>query len=446
MAFTKKTWVNVPNPDDYSGDTPLSDLPRFDANNMNRIEDGIKEHTEDMVLHNKSDEGGAFGIEASATSGGAVGYQAQSSSGGAIGYKASTTTGAAIGSNTEAKNGGAAVGSSASATKGVAAGVSAKETSGGGAVGHKASTTSGGAVGDGAMSESGGAVGKNASSGYGGAVGDGAKSDNGGGAVGYGASTNAGGGAVGRESTSENGGFAGGYKANSLEGGAIGTNARATSGFSGGKNAKASVDAIQLGAGTNEKEKTLQVYDHTLMNADGSIPNQRMFTLIKTMNINLSAPKGVTTNTVNITGIDVKKYSELEFVFDGTISLSWYYEKTTQGHTSIKLYIGNCTLCEAWQEISGKKIVNTNFQTVSNLNLRYSGFTYLISNLDSSMNPTEPKRRFTGGYVAQSGASATTETGDFIFKIDNGSDHTYLDDYNASVVGTLYVYGKELVE
>lgn len=52
MAYTRKTWVNVPDPDNYSGDIPLSDLPRYDAQNMNRIEGGI----EDAHLHiaNKS--------------------------------------------------------------------------------------------------------------------------------------------------------------------------------------------------------------------------------------------------------------------------------------------------------------------------------------------------------------------------------------------------------
>lgn len=41
MAFEKKEWVNVPDPKNYTGDTPLSELPRFDADNMNRIEEGI---------------------------------------------------------------------------------------------------------------------------------------------------------------------------------------------------------------------------------------------------------------------------------------------------------------------------------------------------------------------------------------------------------------------
>ena len=41
MAYEKKTWVNVPDPDNYDGD--LNSLPRFDAKNMNRIEDGVEQ-------------------------------------------------------------------------------------------------------------------------------------------------------------------------------------------------------------------------------------------------------------------------------------------------------------------------------------------------------------------------------------------------------------------
>jgi hypothetical protein len=41
MAYVKKTWDNVPDPSSYEGD--LNSLPRFDANNMNRIEDGVED-------------------------------------------------------------------------------------------------------------------------------------------------------------------------------------------------------------------------------------------------------------------------------------------------------------------------------------------------------------------------------------------------------------------
>lgn len=91
------------------------------------------------------------------------------------------------------------------------------------------------------------------------------------------------------------GGFYGGENASAIQGGAIGDNAKTImggsvgrgavsgNGFSGGANAKVAetsasvwIDAIQLGTGTNNTEKTLQVYDYQLMDANGHIPNDRM--------------------------------------------------------------------------------------------------------------------------------------------------------------------------
>lgn len=56
--------------------------------------------------------------------------------------------------------------------------------------------------------------------------------------------------------------------ANSNGGGSIGNGASATSGFSGGLNAKSSVDSIQLGTGTNTQAKTLQIYNDNIYNAN----------------------------------------------------------------------------------------------------------------------------------------------------------------------------------
>lgn len=146
MVYERKTWKNVPNPDEFSPEE-LASLPRFDEDNMNRIEEGIEE---------------------ALTSG-------------AIGKNATVTSGGAIGS-----------------------GASANE---GGSVGNHAVTTSGGAVGN---------------------------------------------------------------------------NAKAGSGFAGGSQAKTIdadgnvIDAIQLGQGTNNTQKTLQVYDYQMMKADGTIPDERM--------------------------------------------------------------------------------------------------------------------------------------------------------------------------
>ncbi len=85
------------------------------------------------------------------------------------------------------------------------------------------------------------------------------------------------------------GGFAGGSNASAFSGGGVGKDASTTfggavgsgassyKGFAGGRDAKTDAqDAIQLGTGTNSSEKTLQVYDYQLMDADGHIPNDRM--------------------------------------------------------------------------------------------------------------------------------------------------------------------------
>ena len=102
-----------------------------------------------------------------------------------------------------------------------------------------------------------------------------------GGAVGWQSKTEYGG-AVGTMAKSASGGAAG-AAANSTSGGAVGDNAKAGAGFAGGKYARATdanndegIDAIQLGTGTNSAPKTLQVYSHQLMDANGKIPLERL--------------------------------------------------------------------------------------------------------------------------------------------------------------------------
>ena len=120
-------------------------------------------------------------------------------------------------------------------------------------------------------------------------AGEGAHSVQDGGAIGLNTATKSGG-AVGREAYAVDGGAVGnntwadlggavGNNAVANYGGAIGNGAVAGDGFSGGSEAKVSIgedgfdiDAIQLGTGTNSVPKTLQVYSHTVMNADGSLP------------------------------------------------------------------------------------------------------------------------------------------------------------------------------
>ena len=94
-----------------------------------------------------------------------------------------------------------------------------------------------------------------------------------GGAVGINA-TAASGGAVGSDTSVDSGGAVG-YAASATTGGAVGRGATAGDGFSGGYNAKAGtdsngnyIDAIQLGTGTNNTPKTLQVYNYKVYDSN----------------------------------------------------------------------------------------------------------------------------------------------------------------------------------
>ena len=113
---------------------------------------------------------------------------------------------------------------------------------------------------------------------YGGfAAGDRSESTEGGGAIGYDTYAFAGG-AVGHNAKVTNAGGAVGADSEAGNGGAVGEGAKTSSGFAGGAGAQTvdvagdGIDAIQLGTGTNSVPKTLQVYSHTVMNADGSLP------------------------------------------------------------------------------------------------------------------------------------------------------------------------------
>lgn len=143
--------------------------------------------------------------------------------------------------NIKNANSGFSAGEGATANNGGAIGWHAEATSGG-AVGSGATAITGGAIGVGATAETGGAVGGNATATTGGAIG---------------------------EIASATGGGAIGIHAKATDGGAIGWYAKAGNGFSGGYNAGvgkdsdgAYIDAIQLGAGTNNTPKTLQVYNY----------------------------------------------------------------------------------------------------------------------------------------------------------------------------------------
>ena len=118
---------------------------------------------------------------------------------------------------------------------------------------------------------SGFSAGNGATAPYGGSIGNGATATIGG-AVGASATATYGG-AVGASATAGYGGAIGAY-ATATIGGAIGAYATAEDGFSGGWKAQvgkdsdgAYIDAIQLGTGTNNTPKTLQVYNNKVYNS-----------------------------------------------------------------------------------------------------------------------------------------------------------------------------------
>ncbi len=104
---------------------------------------------------------------------------------------------------------------------------------------------------------------------------------NGGFAGGLNASANYGA-AIGLNASAGNGGAIGVY-ASAGNGGAIGVRATSEgSGFAGGATAHAgTVDSIQLGRGDNTEAYTLGVYHFKMMNADGSIPIERLSKIVE---------------------------------------------------------------------------------------------------------------------------------------------------------------------
>ena len=118
-----------------------------------------------------------------------------------------------------------------------------------------------------------------------------------------------------------NGGFGGGGDAYASGGGAAGFCAVAGDGFSGGKEARVTndendvpIDAIQLGTGTNSNPKTMQVYDYTMMDADGTIPEERLadLSLAKTDGNNNFTTSQTITGTLTVNGDIVQNGASYE--------------------------------------------------------------------------------------------------------------------------------------
>ena len=151
-----------------------------------------------------------------------------------------------------------------------------KENDSGGFMGGRSANVIdyGGAIGAYSYTESGGAVGDTAKSSTGGAVGEVAEST---------------------------GGAAVGYATITSNGVAVGMNATTVDSDGNG------IDAIQLGTGTNSTEKTIQVYNYQLMDANGKIPADRL------------SPHASTSNTYGVG--DSANYGHLK-LSDSTSSTS----------------------------------------------------------------------------------------------------------------------------
>lgn len=205
------------------GAASQEDIEGINSNIANCVQVNAQAFTEEQKTQARTN------INAACATYGAIGDGATTTTGGAVGNNAIATSGGAIGFQAKETSGGGAVGYEAGATTGGALGNNAKETYGGGAVGINTSASRGFAGGRGTTAVDGGAVGWGATADTGGAVGSGAEVT-GGGSVGNGAMTG--------------NGFAGGYLAKTVD-------------SSGNK-----IDAIQLGEGTNNTPKTLQVYNY----------------------------------------------------------------------------------------------------------------------------------------------------------------------------------------
>lgn len=275
--------------------------------------------------------------------------------------------GVAIGNYAKTTGAGAAIGSEAEADSGFSGGYHAKGTGMGAAVGNSASAFHGGAVGYAANASTGGAVGENA------------HAAEGGGAVGENANTEGGGGAVGYNSRSSYGG-AMGEDASSFDGAAVGQSAKTGDGVAVGKEAKTidssnnGIDAIQLGTGTNNTAKTMQVYNKRIVEADGSLTDVGNLTELDT---------SVKTNIVNAINSLLSTGSDNVRQDDLTLALSIEFFNPNAYDIGIgnitktgdKSYKADITLSGAY--IKEKLSDQT---TDYGMNRTYSGFSFSVNN------------------------------------------------------------------
>ena len=139
-------------------------------------------------------------------------------------------------------------------------------------------------------------------------------------------------------------------------GGALGQNAITSIGGALGYNAKTTnssgtaIDAIQLGTGTNQKEKTLQVYTYQLLDALGVIPDARISTAYKKIVIGSYVGTGTyisgTESSTNIKAaqnvIQFTSYPRMVFIKRRAVNDFWtIIVPLPDGELDFKSYGGN---------------------------------------------------------------------------------------------------------
>ena len=185
------------------------------------------------------------------------------------------------------------------------------------------------------------AAGTDSEAGQGAAVGYGASADNGGAAGRKAFATS--GGAVGYLAAATKGGAAGQSAVTDI-GGAVGANAKAGAGFAGGSDAKAvdsddnGIDAIQLGTGTNSTPKTLQVYGHQLLDANGKIPDARLNDAPSDGTLYGRKNGGWAAVTAGLETVDIDDIDDIKT--PGIYRLNNYYEEELQmGYSNLQKYV-----------------------------------------------------------------------------------------------------------
>ena len=251
---------------------------------------------------------------------------------------------------------------------GFVAGNNASNTSGGVAIGNYAKVTgAGAAIGSEAEAASGFSGGYNAkSNGMGAAVGNSASSFHGG-AVGYAANTSTGG-AIGSEAKSTNGGAIG-WEAVAGDGAAIGKTAKTVD-----SNNNA-IDAIQLGTGTNNTAKTMQVYDKRIVEADGSLTDVGNLAELDTRaksNIVNAINSLLNTGSGNVSQDDLTLALSIEFFNPNAYNIG--IGNITK--TGDKSYKADITLSGAYI----KEKLSDQTADYYGMNRTYSGFSFSVNN------------------------------------------------------------------